>query len=258
MVDLGRLAAVGELDRALARLDVLDGGPGRDRDALFLEDPFDDFRHVLVLGRKDLVEHLDQQHLGPEAPVGGGDLRARGAGADDRDLLRLLGERPGSPGVDDAVAELGAGDRQRHRAGREDHRARLVDVVADLDVGVRVERALALDQRHLVLVPEHLHAVGERLGDRGAALLERIPVDRDVLDRDPELGPVADLVVELGGAQHGLGRNAGVVEAAAAGLVALDDGRLLAQLRGADRRDVAAGPTADHDHVVGIRHGSSL
>ena len=254
VVDLGALVAVGELDRALAGLDVLDRGAGGDRDVLLLEGALDDPGHVLVLGGEDLVEHLDQQHLGAEAPVGGGDLAAGGAGADDGDLLRLLGQRPGAPGVDDAAAELDPGDRQRRRAGGEHDRARLVDLVADLDVALGVERALALDQRDLVLVPEHLDAAGERLRDGGAALAQRLPVDRDVLGDDAELGAVAGLVVDLGRAQHRLGRDAGVVEAAPARLVALDDRGLLAELGGADRGHVAARAPADHDHIVRISH----
>ena len=117
------------------------GAPVEIVDPLFLEDPLDDPGHVLVLGGEDLVEHLDQQHLGAEADVGGGDLRAGGAGADDGDLLRLLGQRPGAPGVEHAVAELDPGDRQRDRAGGEHDLPGLVDLVADLDVAVGVERA---------------------------------------------------------------------------------------------------------------------
>jgi hypothetical protein len=37
---------------------------------------------------------------------------------------------------------------------------------------------------------------------------------------------------------------------AAERLLLLDDGRLQPELRGADRRDVAAGAGADHDYVV--------
>ena len=41
---------------------------------------------------------------------------------------------------------------------------------------------------------------------------------------------------------------------AAERLLLLDDGDLEAELRGADRRDVAAGSGADHDHVVVLGH----
>ena len=111
--------------------------------------------------------------------------------------------------------------------------------------------ALAGEEVDLVLLPEHLDAVGERLRDLRAALLDRLPVDRDAAGLDAQLGALlGDLGEDLGGVEHGLGRDAGVVEAAAAGLVALDHGGLLAELGGADRGDVAAGAASDHDHVV--------
>ena len=74
-------------------------------------------------------------------------------------------------------------------------------------------------------------------------------------DLDAELVGVVDLGQDVGDAQHGLGRDAGVVEAATADLVLLDHGGLHAELGGADRGDVAARPGADHDAVVrsGIR-----
>ena len=100
-----------------------------------------DLGDVGVLGREHAVERLEQQHLGAEAPVGGGDLGARRAGADDGHRLRQLLERPRLLGADHAAAELGAGDRLGDRAGGEDDRlARLdlgaVEVAADLDVAV--------------------------------------------------------------------------------------------------------------------------
>ena len=161
----------------LAGLDVLDPGAGDDRDALLLEGPLDDPGHVLVLGGEDLVEHLDQHHLGAEAGVGGGDLSARGAGADDGDLLRQLGQRPGAPGVEHAAAELDPGDRQRDGAGREDHALGLVVVVADLDVAVGGQRALARDQIDLVLVPEPCDAAGRASCGPSRDARGRLPVD---------------------------------------------------------------------------------
>ena len=37
-------------------------------------------------------------------------------------------------------------------------------------------------------------------------------------------------------------------------LLLLDDGGLETELRGADRRDIPAGPGADHDDVIFLRH----
>src|SRR6476620_2257024 len=254
VIDLGAVVAVGELDAGVASFDVLHRRPGRDLDPLFLEDAFDDLGDVLVLGGEDLVEHLDQQHLGAEARVGGGELGARGAGADHGDPVRALGERPGAPGVDDAVAALDAGDRQRHRPGRQGHRLGLVDLVADLDVALGGQRAVAVDELDLPFLPQPFDAAGQLGGDVLAAFLQRRPVELDVIGDDAELGARLGLVEDLRRAQHRLRRDAGVVEAAAAGFVALDDGRLLAQLRGADGGDVAARAPADDDLVEGFGH----
>ena len=59
-------------------------------------------------------------------------------------------------------------------------------------------------------------------------------------------------MVDLRAAQQRLGRDAAPVEADAAELVALDDRGLHAELRRADRRDIAARPAAEHDQVEGI------
>ena len=247
-----------ELHR-LARVDhVGDRGAREDVDPLALEGPLDHAGHVLVLERQDLGQHLDQRHLGPVADVGGGDLRARCPGADDRQALRQGGQRPGPPGVDDPLGELDPGDRQLDRAGREDHRLGLVGVGADGDVAGVGQRALAVDPGDLVLVPEHLDPVREPGRDLGPALGQRLPVDRGLRDLHPELGAVQRVVVDLGRVEHRLRGDAGVVEAAPARLVLLDDRRLQAQLGGPDRRHVAAGTAADHDHVVGISHGATL
>ena len=254
VVHLGLPIAVLHLDRALAGLDALHLGAGRDRDVLLLESALDHPRDVLVLGGEDLVQHLDQDHLGAEASIGGGDLGAGGARPDHCDPLRLLGERPGAPGVDHALAEFDARDRHRHRACGEHHRARFIGLVADLDVAVGCQRALALDHLDLVLVPEHLHPARQRFRDLGASSAERLPIEAGALYLDAELGAMERMLVELRGVEHGLRWDAGVVEAASAGLVLLDHGGPLAELGGADRGDIAAGATSDHDHVVGIGH----
>ena len=254
VVRLALVLAVGELDRLRGLLDVLDRRAGRDRDALLLEGSLDDAGAVLVLEGEDLAEHLDQGHLGAVAHVGRGDLGARGAGADDRELLRLRRQRPCAPGVDDPLGELDSRDRHRDGAGREHDVLGLVRLTADGDVPIVGQRALALDLRDLVLVPEHLHAARKRLRDARAALAERLPVDRRLRDLHAQVRRVLRVVEDLGRVEHRLRRDAGVVEAAPARLVLLDDGRLQAELGGADRRDVPAGTTADHDYVEGFGH----
>src|SRR5262249_17882736 len=67
---------------------------------------------------------------------------------------------------------------------------------------------------------------------------------------------VAGFLVELGGVQQRLGRNAPDIEAGAAeGLVLLHHGHFHAELRRADGAEIAAGPGADDDEIVG--HDSS-
>jgi hypothetical protein len=70
---------------------------------------------------------------------------------------------------------------------------------------------------------------------------------------DAHLGEaVACLLVELGGIQQRLRRNAADIQAGAAeGLVLLDHRDLEAELRRADRADIAAGAGADDCKVVG-------
>jgi len=70
--------------------------------------------------------------------------------------------------------------------------------------------------------------------------------------------PVADLGHHLGHPQDRLGRDAGLVETAAADVLLLDDRRLHAELGSADRGHVAPRAGADHDAVVlGFGHPAS-
>ena len=86
-----------------------------------------------------------------------------------------------------------------------------------------------------------LDAAGQRLDHLLAARGDGREVDRGARDADAEVARVVDLRLDVGDAQDGLGGDAGVVEAAAADdVVLLDHGGLHAELRGADRGDVAA------------------
>ena len=76
------------------------------------------------------------------------------------------------------------------------------------------------------------------------------PVDRDVLGHHTDLRTVSGLLVDLGGAQQSLRRDAGVVQAAAPRLVLLDHRGLQPQLGRADGGVVAPGAGADNDHVI--------
>ena len=74
-------------------------------------------------------------------------------------------------------------------------------------------------------------------------------------EREAPLLPVLRDLQRVRVLEQRLGRNAAPVEAGAAEhRRALDDRGLQAELRGADRGDVAAGAGADHDDVVFVRH----
>jgi hypothetical protein len=111
-----------------------------------------------------------------------------------------------------------------------------------------------VDELDLVFLPEAFDSTRERLGDLLAAAVQRLPVEADVACDHAEVLAVAGVVVELGRAQDRLRRDAGIVEAAPAGFVALDDRGLLAQLGGADGGYIAARAPADDDLVEGVGH----
>ena len=64
---------------------------------------------------------------------------------------------------------------------------------------------------------------------------------RTLSRREPELRRAAHRLIELGGAEQRLGRDAAPIEADAAEMLALDDHGLEPELGRADRGDIAAG-----------------
>ena len=68
-------------------------------------------------------------------------------------------------------------------------------------------------------------------------------------------GLFGDDVSQFGIAQQRLGRNAPDVEADPAPVLGFDDGRVEAQLRAADGRDVSAGAGTEDDDVI-VSHGA--
>jgi hypothetical protein len=251
IVGLDLLIAGLDLDARLLLLDALDLRAGQYLHAVLLELALHHTGHVLVLQGEDLLEHLDQGHLDSHAGVGGGDLRAGRAGAGDHQRFGHRIEGIGAPGVDHPVREVDSGNRQRDRSGGDHDRLGLVRVVADLDVAWAGERRLVVEELDLILVPEELDAVLEGLGDLRAALLQPLPIDRGPTRLDAEVGAIrADRVKDLGSVQDRLGRDAGVIQAAPARLVPLDDCCLLTQLGGTNGGHVTARAASDHDHVV--------
>ena len=111
------------------------------------------------------------------------------------------------------------------------------------------ETSSAVDHGHPVALEQPSDAAGQSLDHLLAAGDDRIEVDGRLADAHAELAGLARLGDHVGGPEHEFGRDAGVVEAAAAEAVALDHRGAHAELRGADGGDVAAGTGADDDAV---------
>ena len=130
----------------------------------------------------------------------------------------------------------------------------------DVDAAVAGQPRRALDPVDLVLLEQELDALGQAGDDPVLARLHLRHVDADrpawpSADRDAPLLRVLDDLQRVRVLEQRLGRNAAPEQAGAAErLLLLDDGDLEAELRGADRRDVAAGAGADHDDVVFVGH----
>ena len=221
-----------------------------------------DLGDVGVLGRQHAVERLEQQHLGPHArrrPTRSRRptrrrRRRRSCRAAPRAPMpprcRSRGRRTRCPGSASASS--------RWRARSVLASISLPSIAADLDVAV-VGRASRRPRCRSILFFLNRPPTPpvERRDDLLAALVDLGEVDRAAGDLDPE-SPASSISESMSAdAQHGLGRDAGVVQAAAADLVLLHHGGLHPELGGADRRHVAAGAGADDDAVVlGFGHGS--
>ncbi len=102
----------------------------------------------------------------------------------------------------------------------------------------------------LVLLHQVRDALVELFGDATAALHHRLKIGLYLFGNQAVILGVLHVVKDLGRAQQRLGRDAAPVEADPAEQLALDDRRLEPELRGADRRDIAAGARSEDDDVV--------
>ncbi len=177
------------------------------------------------------------------------------------DLRHALRHHGLEIGPDQLLVGLDAGQHARPRAGRDDdvlglirarpERAfrRLALAGLHRDLAGRVDRRLAPDHRDLVLLHQEADAVVEPLRHGARALHDGGRVERHLAGGEAVVLGVLHVVEDFGRAQQRLGRNAAPVQADAAEIVALDDRGLEAELRRADRGDVAAGAGADDDDV---------
>ena len=82
-------------------------------------------------------------------------------------------------------------------------------------------------------------------------------VELNVVSAKTEGVEVLQGVPDFGAFEHSFGGDAAPVQADAAQVLLLDQGRAQAQLGGANGRHVTAGATADDEYIVFIGHGGS-
>ena len=260
--------AIGGLDLGLdaaARIgDRLNAGCGADIDALLDQRLVQEDRDIGVLDGHDAVEHFDDGYLRAHVVVEACKLDPDRARPDDEQLGRHLGRYHRVPVCPDALA-VGLGERQvaGARAGRNDdvlgrqlgRRA----VVGHGQRGRRRQRAIAHVHGDLVLFHQVRDALVELLCDTARPLHHRVQIGgRGPLDLQAVILGVLHIVQHFCRPQQRLGRDAPPVEADAAEVLALDNGRLEPELRCTDGGDIAAGAGAEDDEVVGFRQEKLL
>ncbi len=156
-------------------LGALDLRAGLDPHVLLLDLPRARPGDVLVLERQDLVERLEQQHLGAEPAERRGDLRARRARADHAQPRRLLVRAATCPAVSrirppNCRSSSGLATEPQPGSTALGLDLGPVELTADLHVAVVGQRAEALDQVDLVLLEQPRDAAGERLDHLVAVL----------------------------------------------------------------------------------------
>ena len=261
---LGRAAFRG-LDRqrhaGAGRLGLGDLGAELELQPLLGERALEELGDLVVHAWRDAVEELDHRHVGAETAPHRAQFEADDAGADHDEALRHLAEfQRASRGDDLLLVDRHARQRHHFRArGDQDvlrgqrilHRAIFTD---DRDGARRLDTTGPGVRGDLVLLEQEGDALGRGLDDLALALHELREIELRRRHDDSVRGEiVARFLEQVRGLQQRLRGDAADVEAGAAKRrTLLDDGDLEAELRGADRGDVATGAGADHDNIEGF------
>ena len=255
----------GEGDAGIREPRPGDLGAQAELQPLLLQDALHLLRHLAVHPRQHLVEELDDGDLGTEPPPHRAELDADVAAADDDHRLRhaLQVERAGR--ADDAfLIHLDARKCHHLGAGGDDdvlalQHPRLAAVLrGDLD-GVGAGKARrAQHVLDLVLLEQEGDALGQVVNHLVLARKHGVEVGFDAADLDAVVGELVGGRLEvMRRLQQRLRRDAADVEAGAAERrPLLDAGHPHAELRRADRGDIAARAGADDDDIVAVvAHG---
>jgi hypothetical protein len=238
---------------------------GANVEALFLQDLVGFLDDVVVHAGKNRRQQLDHRHLRAESLPDGPELEADHAAADDDEMFRNFGNRERADVRQHALlVEFQERELDWYGAGRNDDvlclkptyifsggapRDRLL--VRHADDVARFERPEALRPRDLVLSEQELDAFRVLADDVVFSLEHRRQIERQLADADAVRGRrVLSKLVMLGRREQRLRRNTSDVDASASErFVIFDADRAEPELRGANRGDVTAGTSADHDDV---------
>ena len=225
-------------------------------------------RDPSVRGGEEVVERLEDRHLGAEPPPHAAELEADDPRSDDAEPSRDIGERERAFVVDNAIAiDLGDPDPDRNRAGGKDDVPRgqapaLAGAVqGDLDPAISLEGGETRDRFDLVLAQQAGDPAGQGLHHLVLAREHPAEIELYVARIDAVRGQqVAYVVIVVRRIEKRLRWDAPDVQARSAesrSAAWIEPGvharRREPELRGPDRRDVPAGAGSD-DHDVEIVH----
>ena len=250
----------------LGALDGVGAGAVEHVHAAALEHVLEDGRRVLVLAGQHLVPGGHEGDLGPEAPVGRGELRAGHAGADHDHVLGDLGEVVDLLPVEDPLpVRLRGGQLAREGADGEQHGLRVEGVLqpvlaGDLHAGGAQQPAGARDHLHPHPLEPALDVPG--LGRREAQQtgVDLLQVHAEVVDLvavhaaaahvHPEVRGLGEAGHGVGGGDERLGGDDVRQHRRPAQALLLDDGHVRAEAGRDEGGLVAARTAADDDELL--------
>ena len=118
----------------------------------------------------------------------------------------------------------------------------------DLDAAGSCDAGAAAQERDLRAAEQALDAAAERLRNFVLVAVQRRKVEARAICADARA--VVRIAPDLRGVQQSLRRHTAAVQAGAAALAVLNNSRMQAKLRGAQRGGIAAGARADDDELI--------
>ncbi len=244
------------LDPLGADLHRLDLRPDTDLDAALAERLLHLRGNLLIFQRQDTRQHLDHGHGAAETAVDRGEFDAdRARSQDDQAFRNELEPERLVAGDDPRSVDFQIGEHLGDRAGRQEDvpggdRLRAAGPAAHFDLFRPLQSSDALHDGDAVLLHQKFDAFGLTADDVALVLVDAGQVERHSGGLDPEARRRAGRLENFGAVKQRLGRNAADMKAGAAeGRVFLHQGGLESQLRGANRRDIAAGTAADDGEI---------